>query len=105
LVWGVGAWRILGDPGFTVSTSRSKPAPHEGTIYNYLPVNIGDTLNAQRVREAIRALYDTGLPRRAASSQRQHAGDRRARASLDRKLRITGNKDIKTEDLPEVPGT
>src|SRR5580700_8555962 len=29
----------------------------EGTVYNYLPVNIGDHLTPQRVREAIRALY------------------------------------------------
>src|ERR1700738_3318103 len=33
----------------------------EGTFYNYLPVNIGDHLSAQRVREAIRALYATGF--------------------------------------------
>src|SRR5437016_11757595 len=33
----------------------------EGTVYNYLPVNIGDHLSAQRVREAIRALYATGF--------------------------------------------
>src|SRR2546430_9703240 len=28
----------------------------EGTVYNYLPVNIGDHLTPQRAREAIRAL-------------------------------------------------
>ena len=33
----------------------------EGTVYNYLPVNIGDRLTPQRVREAIRALYDTNF--------------------------------------------
>ena len=33
----------------------------EGTVYNYLPVNIGDRLTPQRTREAIRALYDTGF--------------------------------------------
>ncbi|MGA0735738.1 MAG: POTRA domain-containing protein, partial [Steroidobacteraceae bacterium] len=33
----------------------------EGTVYNYLPVNIGDRITQQRVREAIRALYDTGF--------------------------------------------
>jgi outer membrane protein insertion porin family len=32
-----------------------------GTVYNYLPVNIGDRLDIQRVREAIRALYATGF--------------------------------------------
>ena len=29
----------------------------EGTVFNYLPVNIGDHLTSQRVREAIRALW------------------------------------------------
>ncbi len=33
----------------------------EGTVYNYLPVNIGDRLDAQRIQEALRALYDTGF--------------------------------------------
>ncbi|HET9391455.1 MAG TPA: POTRA domain-containing protein, partial [Steroidobacteraceae bacterium] len=33
----------------------------EGTVYNYLPVNIGDHLTTARVREAIRALYATGF--------------------------------------------
>src|SRR5262245_63115844 len=33
----------------------------EGTVYNYLPVNIGDHLTPARLREAIRALYATGF--------------------------------------------
>src|SRR5579862_8634338 len=33
----------------------------EGTVYNYLPVNIGDHLTPSRVREAIKALYATGF--------------------------------------------
>jgi hypothetical protein len=35
----------------------------EGTVYNYLPVNIGDRLTPARVREAIKALYATGFVR------------------------------------------
>ena len=31
----------------------------EGTVFNYLPINIGDTIDEQRVQEAIRALYAT----------------------------------------------
>src|SRR5262245_33270655 len=31
----------------------------EGTVYNYLPINIGDRLDQRRVSEALRALYDT----------------------------------------------
>ncbi len=38
----------------------------EGTVYNYLPVNIGDTITPQRVREVrARAVPDGLLPRRA----------------------------------------
>ena len=33
----------------------------EGTVYNYLPINIGDTITPQRVQEAIRAVYSTGF--------------------------------------------
>ena len=33
----------------------------EGTVYNYLPVNIGDRLDARRTQEAIRALFATGF--------------------------------------------
>ena len=31
----------------------------DGTIFNYLPVNVGDVLDQQRIQEAIRALYET----------------------------------------------
>ena len=33
----------------------------EGTVYNYLPISIGDTLDAVRLKEAVRAVYSTGL--------------------------------------------
>src|SRR5256714_15056129 len=72
----------------------------EGTVYNYLPVNIGDHLNAQRVREAIRALYATGFFR---DVQLRRDGSTLIVVVLERpsieSFEITGNKDIKTEDL------
>src|SRR5689334_23396945 len=72
----------------------------EGTVYNYLPVNIGDTLNPQRVREAIRALYNTGFFR---DVQLRRNGNTLLVVVLERpsieSFEITGNKDIKTEDL------
>ena len=48
---------------FTVSDIKVEGLQRvsEGTVYNYLPVNIGDHLTPQRVREAIRALYATGF--------------------------------------------
>jgi outer membrane protein insertion porin family len=72
----------------------------EGTVYNYLPVNIGDHLTAQRVREAIRALYATNFFR---DVQMRREGNTLVVVVLERpsieSFEITGNKDIKTEDL------
>ena len=72
----------------------------EGTVYNYLPVNIGDQLTPQRVREAIRALYATGFFR---DVQLRRDGATLVVVVLERpsieSFEITGNKDIKTEDL------
>ncbi len=72
----------------------------EGTVYNYLPVNIGDHLTPQRVREAIRALYATGFFR---DVQLRREGNALVVVVLERpsieSFEITGNKDIKTEDL------
>jgi outer membrane protein insertion porin family len=72
----------------------------EGTVYNYLPVNIGDHMTAQRAREAIRALYATGFFR---DVQLRREGNTLVVVVLERpsieSFEITGNKDIKTEDL------
>ena len=72
----------------------------EGTVYNYLPVNIGDRLTPQRVREAVRALYATGFFR---DVQLRRDGNALVVVVLERpsieSFEITGNKDIKTEDL------
>jgi outer membrane protein insertion porin family len=72
----------------------------EGTVYNYLPVNIGDMLTPARVREAIRALYATGFFR---DVQIRRSGNTLVVVVLERpsieSFEITGNKDIKTEDL------
>src|SRR5438105_7022589 len=72
----------------------------EGTVYNYLPVNIGDHLTPQRAREAIRALYATGFFR---DVQPRRDGNTLIVVVLERpsieSFEITGNKDIKTEDL------
>jgi outer membrane protein insertion porin family len=72
----------------------------EGTVFNYLPVNIGDRLDAQRLREALRALYATGFFRDVEFSR---DGNTLVIAVLERpsleSIEIKGNKDIKTEDL------
>ncbi|MDW8260686.1 MAG: outer membrane protein assembly factor BamA, partial [Gammaproteobacteria bacterium] len=72
----------------------------EGTVYNYLPVNVGDRLTPARVREAIRALYETGFFR---DVQLRRDGATlivvvTERPSIE-SFELKGNKDIKTEDL------
>jgi len=72
----------------------------EGTVFNYLPVNIGDHLDAQRVAEAMRALYATGFFR---DVELRRDGNTLLVVVVERpsiaKFEIKGNKDIKTEDL------
>ena len=72
----------------------------EGTVFNYLPVNIGDRLTPQRQREALRALYATGFFR---DVEMRRDGNTLLVAVLERpsleSVEIKGNKDIKTEDL------
>src|ERR1700722_520971 len=72
----------------------------EGTVFNYLPVNIGDHLTPAREREELRALYATGFfkdveLRRDGNTLIVAVLERASLESID----IKGNKDIKTEDL------
>ena len=72
----------------------------EGTVFNYLPINIGDEVNESRIREAIRALYQQGLfddveMRRDEDTLVIVVKERPSIESFS----IDGNKDIKTEDL------
>ena len=48
---------------FTVGNIRVEGLQRisEGTVYNYLPVNIGDRLDRRRIDEALKALYATGF--------------------------------------------
>ncbi len=72
----------------------------EGTVFNYLPVNIGDHLDEQRVGEALRALYATGFFR---DVELRRDGNTLLVVVVERpsiaKFEVKGNKDIKTEDL------
>ncbi|MGD9597335.1 MAG: outer membrane protein assembly factor BamA [Steroidobacteraceae bacterium] len=90
------------EASFTVGDIRVEGLQRisEGTVYNYLPVNIGDRVDAQRVREAIRALYATGFFR---DVEVRRDGSTLVVVVLERpsieSFEITGNKDVKTEDL------
>jgi outer membrane protein insertion porin family len=72
----------------------------EGTVFNYLPVNIGDKLDGARIGEAMRALYATGFFR---DVELRRDGNTLLVVVVERpsiaKFEIKGNKDIKTEDL------
>jgi len=72
----------------------------EGTVFNYLPVNIGDRLDQRRIDEALRAIYATGFFR---DVELRRDGGTLIVVVLERpsieSFTIEGNKDIKTEDL------
>jgi outer membrane protein insertion porin family len=91
---------IMGD--FTVGDVQIEGLQRisEGTVFNYLPVNIGDRMNAQRVEESLRALYATGFFKDV--ELRRDGGTLivvvKERPSIE-SFSISGNKDIKTEDL------
>jgi outer membrane protein insertion porin family len=74
----------------------------EGTVFNYLPINVGDTLDQLRIQEAIKALYTQAL---FDDIEMRREEDTliivvRERPSIEN-FTIDGNKDIKTEDLME----
>jgi outer membrane protein insertion porin family len=90
------------DARFTVGDIRVEGLQRvsEGTVYNYLPVNIGDDLGTQRLREAMRALYATGFFRNV---ELRRDGSTlvvvvKERPSIE-SFEIKGNKDFKTEEL------
>jgi outer membrane protein insertion porin family len=72
----------------------------DGTLYDYLPVNIGDTMDPAHVQQAIRALYKTGFFR---DVELRRDGDTLVVVVEERPsiahFSITGNKLIKTDDL------
>ena len=74
----------------------------EGTVFNYLPINIGDPIDSIRIGEAIRALYGQDL---FDDIEMRRDGDTlvivvHERPSIE-SFEIDGNKDIKTEDLTD----
>ena len=84
-----------------------------GTVFNLLPVNVGDTVDTTEIRELTRALFKSGYfddieMRRDEQSMGTPDPDAEARATLIvrvverpaiEKIELDGNKAIKTEDL------
>jgi len=74
----------------------------EGVVFNSLPVNIGDRIGTRRIREALRALNDTGFfgdveLRRDESVLIVVVQERPSIRTFD----VKGNKEIRSEDLME----
>ncbi len=71
-----------------------------GTVFNYLPVKVGDEFDENRSGEAIRALFKTGFFK---DVRIERAGDTLVVVVSEREtistIGISGNSDIKTEDL------
>ena len=73
-----------------------------GTVFNYLPIKVGDTVDSSRTGDALRALYKTGFFRdvrieREGDSLVVFLHERPSIATIE----FTGNKELSTEDLLE----
>ena len=73
-----------------------------GTVFNYLPIKVGDRVDAKRTGDALRALYKTGFFRdvrieKEGDSLVVFLHERPSIASIE----FAGNKDLSTEDLLE----
>ncbi len=71
-----------------------------GTVFNYLPVKVGDTVRAGETEKIIRALFKTGFFK---DVRLQRDGDILIVDVIERpaisEIEISGNKDLATEDL------
>ena len=87
---------------FTVSDIRVDGLQRigAGTVFTYLPIERGDTVDSTRIGEAMRAMYKTGF---FDDVQVGRDGDILVVTVVERPaintLTFEGNKDIKTEDL------
>ena len=74
-----------------------------GTVFNYLPVQVGSTVSEKEYPEIIRALFKTGF---FADVNLERKGNVLVVTVTERpaisEVRITGNKDISTEDLKKA---
>ena len=73
-----------------------------GTVFNYLPITVGDTVDDQKAREAVRALFKTGLFK---DVRLERNGDVLVVLIEEREsiadIQFEGNKSLKTENLLE----
>lgn len=76
-----------------------------GTVFNYLPITVGDKIDEQRSQEAVRALFKTGLFKDVVLARE---GDVLVVRVVEREsiadITFDGNKAIKTEELEKGLG-
>lgn len=96
------AWAQPVNTPFTVSDIRVDGLQRiaAGTVFTYLPLERGDTLDQARAGDAIRALYRTGF---FEDIRLERQGDILVITVVERpainKLEVSGNKDLQTEQL------
>ena len=71
-----------------------------GTVFNYLPIKVGDTVDGTRTAEALRTLFGTGFFR---DVRLERDGDTLVVSVVERpsigSIEFSGNEELKTEDL------
>ncbi len=97
-----------GDNGFVVKDIQIRGLQRisAGTVYNYLPVNVGEAFTPQKAAAAIRALFKTGFFKdvvleRSGNTLIVHVAERPTIA----KIIFEGNKDISKDDLKKALNT
>lgn len=75
----------------------------DGTVFTYLPVNVGDTVDTARIQQAIRALYETGFFDDITMTREGNSLviEFRERPTIAL-FAISGNREIADEDLRRV---
>jgi len=103
LIWMISSTVWAFEP-FTVKDIRVEGLQRisAGTVFNYLPIQVGDTLDTAGSRNAIRALFKTGFFKDVRLERDTGVvvvivSERPSIASID----LSGNKDIESEDLLE----
>jgi outer membrane protein insertion porin family len=97
-------WLFALEP-FTVKDIRVEGLQRisPGTVFNYLPVKVGDRIDARSVDEAIRALYKTGFFR---DVRLRREGEVLVVSVVERpsiaSIRLSGTREIPEEDLKKA---
>lgn len=106
----LGFWLLFAAPAraldsFTIEDIRVEGLQRisAGTVFNYLPVKVGDSFDQRQSAESIKALFKTGFFKDVRLEQDGHTlviivEERPSIASI----KIEGNKDIGTDDLKKA---